>query len=563
MNDLEELKSLLFGAEKQKLDTLNERVQRPETRAADIADVLPEAVRLSHQRDGALVAELRDPVTRCLKQSFRETPQEYADVLYPIIGPAIRKSIAHTLKAFAQQINRTMEHSLSLKGLTWRLRAWRSGIPFGDYVMQQTLQYRVEQAYLISRENGLLMAHVHHDASRIKDSDAVSAMFSAIQDFVKESFSPDRSGRLETADMGEFTLWAVHGPHALMVCVIRGVPPAALRAELSAILERIHFRYGDAVRAYAGDTGTVDGVEEELNDCLTFQAEQVTENDSKRLSVSLMLATLIVVGLLGYFAYEGWQHQQRLERLTTVVAAAPGIYVGEIGYDDDEFTLYGLRDPLAVDIEQIAATAGLDSQQVQSSLRPYRSLDPEIVLLRARAILDPPSGVSLTDSDGQLVVTGHASQDWIDTLRAKNDAGNIGIPLRIDNLESIDQRQLEAAVAEANEAEFHFSAGTILIEDDVIRLRQFATQVKTLADDASRLGMEIDITVVGFTDSLGDAVYNEALSGERAQIIVDALITAGVNASSITTQAGASTEASDESKVTLRRAAVLVALPRE
>ena len=38
MNDLEELKTLLFGAEKQALDSITERVQKPETRAVDIAD---------------------------------------------------------------------------------------------------------------------------------------------------------------------------------------------------------------------------------------------------------------------------------------------------------------------------------------------------------------------------------------------------------------------------------------------------------------------------------------------------------------------------------------------
>ena len=560
MNDLEELKSLLFGAEKQKLDTLNERVQRPETRAVDIADVLPEAVRLSHQRDGAFVAELRDPVTRCLKQSFQETPQEYADVLYPIIGPAIRKSIAHALKAFAQQINRTMEHSLSAKGLAWRLQAWRSGVPFSDFVMQQTLQYRIEQAYLISRGNGLLMAHVHHDASRIKDSDAVSAMFTAIQDFVKESFSPDRSGRLETADMGEFTLWAVHGPHALMVCVIRGVPPTALRTELSAILERIHFRYGDALRSYAGDTSTVSGVEKELDDCLKFQAQQHAGERSRKMSIPLLIAILIVVGLLGYFLYERWQNQQQLERLTAVVATFPGIYVGNIDYADDKFALYGLRDPLAISIHQIALEAGLEPQQVQSHFGPFRSLDPEILFLRARKELDPPSSVSLSVLDGRLVVIGHASQQWIDALRVTVSAGSLGMPVATDNLESTDLLQLEASAAEANGAEFHFTAGTTMIDDDVIRLQQFAVDLKALADDASRLGTEIGVSVVGFTDSSGTAEYNAALSMDRAAIVVDALLAAGVNAPKIAAQVASAAGPQEESATSLRRVSVMITL---
>jgi len=294
MNDLDQLKELLFGAEKQALDSISERVERREIRTADVADILPEAIHQSHQKDGELVESLTQPVGECLQQALRDDPESYGDALYPVMGPAIRKSIMHALRNFSQQINEAVEHSVSPTGLKWRWQASRAGVPFGEYVLQKTMRYRVEQAYLISRENGLLVDHVHHEASKIKDSDAVSAMFTAIQDFVKESFSPDRTGRLESADMGEFTLWAVHGPHALLVCVIRGVPPKGLRADLSAILERIHFRYGDAIRDYKGDTSTIPDVEVELERCLSFEARDESGKTRKGPPVALVVMLLLL-----------------------------------------------------------------------------------------------------------------------------------------------------------------------------------------------------------------------------------------------------------------------------
>ena len=195
MSDLEQLKELLFGAEKQALDSIAARVERPEVRTTDVADVLPEAIHQSHRKNGELVESLTEPVGECLQQAFQDDPQTYGDALYPVMGPAIRKAIMHALRNFGQQINTAVEHSISPRGLKWRWQASRAGVPFGEYLLQQTLQYRVEQAYLISRENGLLIGHVHHEAAKIKDSDAVSAMVTAIQDFVKESFSPDRPGR--------------------------------------------------------------------------------------------------------------------------------------------------------------------------------------------------------------------------------------------------------------------------------------------------------------------------------------------------------------------------------
>ena len=327
MNDLDQLKQLLFGAEKQALDQISDRVERREVRTADVAEVLSEAIDRSYREDSELVESLTQPVGECLQRAFRDDPETYGDALYPVMGPAIRKSIMHALRNFSQQINEAVEHSFSAQGLKWRWQASRAGIPFGEYVLQKTMRYRVEQAYLISRENGLLVGHVHHEASRIKDSDAVSAMFTAIQDFVKESFSPDRTGRLESADMGDFTLWAVHGPHALLVCVIRGVPPKSLRGDLSAVLERIHFRYGEAIRQYKGDTATVPEVEVELERCLRFEAHEESKKSRGSVPIWMVVLLLLLLAAAAFFGYRSWTYSQQLAKFDDALRAAPGIHV--------------------------------------------------------------------------------------------------------------------------------------------------------------------------------------------------------------------------------------------
>ena len=528
MNDLEELKSLLFGAEKQALDSITERVQKPETRSADVADILPEAVRRSHQQGRELVASLREPVAECLTESIHEAPQDYADALYPVMGPAIRKSIIHALRGFAQQINETVEQSFTVRGLKWRFEAWRAGVPFGDYVLQQTLLYRIEQAYLISRENGLLVGHVHHDASRIKDSDAVSAMFTAIHDFVKESFSPDRSGRLETADMGDFTLWAVHGPHALLVCVIRGVPPRSLRSDLSAILERIHFRYGEKIRLYSGDTASVQGVEEELLECLKFQDVQPKKKKG-RISAALLITLLVLCAALVYFAVNTWLGVQQYRALTAAVSATPGIYVVDIERDGSEYTLQGLRDPLAATVEEIATNAGLDSTQIVASLRPYQSLDPEIVIRRTRQLLDAPSTVTIVPADDGLIISGMASQAWIDNVRGKLAAGSFGMPVILDDVASTDMTQLQANVSEINNVNFFFENESTLFSEDEVKLREHASSIRSLVRSAERLDAAIAIDVVGYTDSAGSVEFNTNLANLRSEAAIRILVNAGID----------------------------------
>tara|TARA_R110002096_G_scaffold22547_10_gene72349 strand:- start:3046 stop:4749 length:1704 start_codon:yes stop_codon:yes gene_type:complete len=537
MNDLDQLKQLLFGAETEALNSIAERVERRDVRTADIADVLPEAIHQSHKKNGELVESLLAPVGECLQQEFRNDPQTYGDALYPVIGPAIRKAIMHALRNFSQQINEAVEHSISPKGLKWRWQASRAGVPYGEYVLQKTMLYRVEQAYLISRENGLLIGHVHHEASRIKDSDAVSAMFTAIQDFVKESFSPDRTGRLESADMGEFTLWAVHGPHALLVCVIRGVPPKSLRAELTAILERIHFRYGEAIREYKGDTASIPDVELELQRCLKFEARAEASVKRKGPSIGALVLGLVLLLAVAYFAARSWTASKELEQFSSALSASPGIHLAEARRSGNQFMIRGLRDPLADEVYSIAEALDIPSERISSDMQPFYSLQPEIIERRAAALFGRTDSVSYMVSGTTLKVTGDAPWSW--RKQIVNGWGSLaGIEaLDISGLTSNDRTRFAQRVTELDGATFYFDAGVSLREGGAVELREFVARVRQLQDDAPKMGYALQASVIGSTDSRGDALTNERLSSQRADIAINALQEAGIAAEHVMQEA--------------------------
>lgn len=522
MNDLDQLKTLLFGAEKQALDSITERVERREVRTADVAEILPEAIQKSYEENDDLVESLTGPVGECVQRALRDDPETFSDALYPIMGPAIRKSIMASLRNLAQQINQAVEHSVSPQGLKWRWQASRAGIPFGEFLLQKTLRYRVEQTYLISRENGLLISHVHHEASEIKDSDAVSAMFTAIQDFVKESFSPDRDGRLESADMGEFTLWAMHGPHALLVCVIRGVPPKAMRADLSAILERIHFKYGDAIRDYKGDTGTVSGVESDLERCLRFEARRETEKRRRpgTLFITALIVLLVIAGLSGY---RGWIHWQQFDRLKATLNATPGIYVTEIERNGSEFTVRGLRDPLAATASEIATTAGIEPDLLKAEIQPFQSLQPEFIEARARSVLAPPPSARLAVSDSTLIITGDAPSTWHRWVETRYLALAGIDSLDVSGLTVSDTEELAARVDRLDQRRFFFAEDTLLVEEAQEELRSYARNLHSLREDATAAGYRVDITLYGSTDASGDDSVNAELAKRRATVVAEVL----------------------------------------
>jgi OOP family OmpA-OmpF porin len=592
VNEFDKLKSLLFGEEKESLDSIKERVELPEARTHDVADILPEAIYQSHKNGDHLSVSLRAPVSECLEQAIHEDPQKYGDALYPVMGPAIRRSITEALRAIAQQINEAVEQSLTPQGLQWRFRAWRAGIPFGDYVLQKTLLYRVEQAYLISRESGLLMAHVHHDAEKIKDSDAVSAMFTAIQDFVKESFSPDRSGRLESADMGEFTLWAVHGPHALLVCVIRGVPPQSLRVELSAILERIHFRYGEPVRTFAGDAASIRGVDEELEDCLKLEARQSASDKTRGISTPMSIVLLLLAAAIAYWTFLGWQQHQRVSQFSAALGATPGIYLDDVAADGRQLRVTGMRDPLAMTPQAIAESIGLSAQDVSADMQPFQSLAPDIIARRAaqqfgrpdgvgfeiegstllivgpapiewqqtvatrlpfllgieaveyqataaernqivREWLSPPAGIDVSGDANGVNLSGSAPAAWIERARGAIDGANLPWPINLPDLPAGERTQLEDDVAAMSGRNFFFTNGTELAAERENALPAYVAQLTAVVDRATEQGLEVRVVLTGFTDSVGDLALNEQLAARRTATVAAVLAASGYDPGSI------------------------------
>lgn len=175
--DIEKIKDLLFGNEKKALDAITRRLETPEGRTADVADVLPDSILRSHAGGKRLVPALQEPVEECIRTSIRRDPSDFADALFPVMGPAIRRSIAEALRSMVQSLNEGIENSLSV---TTRYKAWRAGMPLGQYVLQRSILYRVEQVYLIKRDDGLLIEHLQREDAVGKDSDAVSAMYTAI-----------------------------------------------------------------------------------------------------------------------------------------------------------------------------------------------------------------------------------------------------------------------------------------------------------------------------------------------------------------------------------------------
>ncbi len=268
------LKALLVGPEQTAIQRLEKESRDPEVQNLRVAESLPSSLNRAYQDSPReLTRSLEVPVSECIEGSIKRNPGFFADILYPVMGPAIRRSITQAMRELVQQINQGLEHSLTVKGIKWRIEAARSGVPFAETVLRHTLRYRVEDAFLIQSGSGLLIQHLSQDPAHAGDADAVSAMLTAIRDFTHDTL--DREGedsRLETVDVGDHTLWLIHGPKAYLACAIRGVPPVGLRGELAAVLEEIHRRHPALLEGFDGDPAQAAPVAPLMEPCLRTEA---------------------------------------------------------------------------------------------------------------------------------------------------------------------------------------------------------------------------------------------------------------------------------------------------
>ncbi len=546
--------------------------------------MLPDAITRSYDHDPRLKSSLREPLEDSLGDAIRRDPHKFADALFPVIGPAIRKAIAEALKSLVQSFNRAAETSLSP---TARYKAWRAGVPLGEWVLRNSLVYRVDEVYLIDPQSGRLIEHVSHEEAPDKDEDAISAMLTAIQDFVRDSFTHGESA-LDSAAIGEFTVWISHGPRAMLAAVVRGTPPSQLRPLLDSTLESVHLNYARALRAFDGVP--IRGVDAELEACLLFRLRDEAR-DAARMSWPLRLFLVAIVGLLAWWLVDGYLLDRKLQRFGDALRSEPGIIVTQLERDGRRFVAAGLRDPLAAEPLSLAAQAELDTGRIAMDFRPFQSLDADILLARARQILDPPATVDLDIENAMLTATGSASVAWRQRARTlaaaipgveaadvsgvrPDDAELLarlrslsnppqGVTLAVNNgvasaagvasarwiagleevasgiegLQAIETTGLgssEDVVLRRLAAEIHgqsvfFSDADLLAPEQRLRVSRLAAQITLFGRNAEALGLRPALIVRGYTDDSGSLELNRQLQITRALALSRLLAEDGVD----------------------------------
>lgn len=528
-NELSELRSLLLGVEPTQLQKLYERLENPQIEPEDISRLLPEAVILRSKQDKLLSEAIVSTLEEAIQASVKQDHNVLSQAFFPIIGPAARKAISASLDEMIQGLNQTLEHSLSPQSLKWRLEARRTGKSFVEIVLLRTLVYRVEQVFLIHKKTGLLLQHLVAAKVGTQDPVLISAMLTAIQDFVQDSFRVQKDDVLQSLQFGELTIWIEEGPQALLASLIRGKPPQELRLVFQDAIEKIHLKLSQEINDFEGETQPFEASKTYLEACLAVKYKN-PHKKNYTYAWAFLGATAIASSIWGFFAIrEQFRWYAYIEKLNS----QPGIVVINTKQITGKHFIFGMRDPLAVDPNTLIQQTNLDPKKIISQWKPYLSLEPQFTTKRVEELLQPPKTVSLqVDNSGTLQVTGFAPRRWI--LEARKLWHFIPgiIQFKEQNFVEIELKQLELYKKQIEQEKlFFFEGSTELIPSEADKLNNLVLVLQKLLNIVNYLGKDVDIQIIGHTNTTGTEQKNMLLSQSRANKILSYLNSQRINTS--------------------------------
>ena len=580
-DQLKELRELLIGPFQTQLAQLQKRLDTPDLHASDVSRVLPEAIALRSSHDTKMEVALEPITEKAIRASIKKDRQVLVDALFPVMGPAIRRAIASAIQGMIQSFNQVLEHSLSVKGIKWRLEALRTRKQFAEVVLLHTLLYQVEQVFLIHKGTGIVLQHVVGKSIVTQNPDLISGMLTAIKDFVQDSFGGKKEEELETLRIGERNIWIEQGDQAFLAAVIRGNPPTGLQRVLNEALEEIHFKKREALVSFDGDTAGFEEVGYILDNCLQAQFK---EKKRKRAYLPWFIVSILLI-LLFTWIYQIFYDHRRWSNFIADLRGEPGYVVTSYEKKSGKYYISGLRDPLTKDPLKLLQDEGLNPERVFFEWEPYYSDHPDYANKRIRDILKPPDSIRLEFKAGilhaegsclhawlrdtrklvalmpwvkgfqatevvdidkklnppetvtigiegtALTASGSASHQWITATRLLAAALPGITQFTEDHLIDLDLITLKNTREKIEQWVVLFKAGlNELLPGQEVSLKELSAEIERLISLTEIFAIRLHVEIIGHADSSGTEEQNLKLSSSRADAVLSIFVSKGIDA---------------------------------
>lgn len=519
-----------------------------------VKEVVSEAINDREKQDNSVSQVLLPVVEHSIQKSFKQQRKELIDYIFPLVGDLVRKYVAASLREFIEKTNDIIESSLSFRGLKWRYQAWRSGMSYAKYVIAQTHIYKIHQVLLIHKETGILLHSASANSVDNENSELISSMLTAINDFVADSFSTHSGGseqELAEIKTKEFSLYLKQGPSALLVASVTGTISPSAKHQLQTSLEYIHKMYVDELHKFNGDTSTFSVVESTLQACLLEE-----QKSSQQKNTWLAIVLFGVTGLfLGWLSFLYWQASNIVTTFENGLTGQNGITLTHAEVSDTrnvEITI--MRDPASISIDDWMDKQSIDKDRIEVNEIPVISLASDVVtqkinnvlrqfpqIMYAKGRLSIQHGMESQLHTGDVILLESMLRN-IPGVDSDKLLGDISHIQNIASTNSIDssaiQHLLGKLIGEISNIRIEFAVNQSDIPQfEAEKIKIISEKFNKIQIVAEQLNKKPLLLVLGTSDTQGTQDRNQMLSIERAENVKNRLVQHGVNASFLQTVA--------------------------
>ena len=452
--DVDDVARLIIGMTGEQLEELRHVLGDRVRFAKHVGDILGDSFRLASD-DPTLRGAMAPVVTDAVMDTAARKPKDLADAIAPALGPAIRRAVVLAMRGLVESIETAVEHTFTARGLKWRLEALRSGRPFAEIVLKNTLSFRVEHVFLLHAKTGLLLRKVSRSDAKERDATVVAGMLEAIRNFVIEAFAEGSAHAENQAHrVGEYVVVAERSGSVLIACVVRGSATHNLPRLIRPQIEAIATDFAGPIADFEGDSQAFDATEDRLQGLFApadarleellveerLASDRVGESKKRRgAAVRVVLVGLLILAiawLVRSFVLAA-QTNARWDEAVAELRAANGVEISSVEHRDGQRVLIGLRDPLAVDPKQVLQHHGFGADSYRLELSEFYSVEAPILERRLRTRVPPPPGVDVSVRDAVLHLSGRANRAWIQRI----EAVAVGLPGidRVDKTRLMDE----------------------------------------------------------------------------------------------------------------------------
>ena len=535
MSELDTIRRLIGAGRDEELAALAEELARLRRTLAELDRELPSLLRKvqTGPESRALSQALSPVVGEALQTAIQRDKRRIAEAIAPVIGPGIRKSISDAMRGLMDDINRIVEQSLTLRSLSWRWEAMRTGVPFAQVAMKNSFRYKVDHLLLIDSHSGnLLMAKSGPGVPNL-DQDAVAGMLSAITDFVVDTMQADskHDAGLASATIGEYLVQVYEGSEVRVALLLQGAPSRALTESVWACLEQIESRPPDP---HQDDNPQWRLLAEAALDNIPLEGSGRTQTNHNKRSIPWVWIAVLLASLAGlaFLSNDLWQQRSERAAIRAAIAQQPGWVLLDLRRENG-WEIRALRDPDAITAVDLASQLALANRRpARIREQSFLSNDPAIILIRAQRALQPPENVSIRLDEQTLIVSGRVEPDWLTLMR--NHPPAIPGVSRLDtaNLEALTDPRLDR-LSELkiliDEIYMALSPGALPSSDE---LSPTVEKSFSLSMEAYRLGQalerDIRLRIIGWSDPTGAPALNQRLRLQRAGWFFEQLKQAGI-----------------------------------